>query len=414
VGKKLLFSFIPLVTFVTFVTPAFAASLKIVESPKEVEVEASSSAKVEFSIRNKDTPYFLIAALCKETCSRIFGGTFVEDDWVFYKDEGFNFYPIVTDENGYWSGSIGFIANKDSKGYKGPGEYFLRVGRYTVSGKTLSWCEKEDRVPITIADDSWGAEDIVADDITHIRDLPLGTKVQTQGLVTVGQGTLEGDVFYIEDDFSGIKVDLPKDFQSGVKLGDKVKLGCTIEESRGEKYIKFDDNSVVTILETNLACRNPSRIGTGERLDNWEGRFVEVEAEVVETSGDTFYLDDGSGWIKVYIKESTGIDKPPMRRGDLVRVKGIISQWGQHKDGSDNYRLMPRYAEDLVVFPVGKSDSEEDDDIGEVLGAISELPETGGGVGILLLTSFCIGGVHNYFACVWRRRNFNAKSFTKF
>ncbi|MCA9392488.1 hypothetical protein KC614_04825, partial [candidate division WWE3 bacterium] len=72
--------------------------------------------------------------------------------------------------------------------------------------------------------------------------------------------------------------------------------------------------------------------------------------------------DDGSGVVRVYIKDSTVIDKPYMRVGYYARVAGIVSQY------KDEYRILPRYQEDVVV---SKSP------LGSVLGSVTQLPETG-------------------------------------
>jgi len=375
-------AFLPLLPFSPPLISVFAAAPEIVDYPKELDVSASGSAQIKLFVKNKkNTQYHLIAAFCEDPCHNKFGKTWVGTEWVGYGEKNKqHFYPVITDSEALWEGSVGFMPDSEDTGYKGSKEYFLKVGYYTASGKTAKWGEA---VPVTIIGESL-VEDKISDDIAHIRDLPLGTKIQTHGLVTVEQGPLGEDVFYIEDDFAGIKVDLPKGMSSGIALGDKVRVGCSLKESRGEKYIKVADGDSVSVLETNLACRAPSKIAAGERLDNWEGRLVQVEGEVVETSGDTFYLDDGSGKIKVYIRESTGIDKPPMSRGDTARAAGIISQWGQHKDGSDNYRLVLRYSEDLVVYPGEEEvvselgDTVEASASGEVLGVVSVLPQTGG------------------------------------
>lgn len=327
-------------------------------------------------------------ALCSEPaghCSNYFGKTYTGIEWLSYGQElGNVYFPITTNDVGFWEGEVGFMADKEDSGYKGSGEYTLKARYYTSSGKTASsWSEPVflsliDTTPV--ADINPDIESVISDDITHIRQLPKGSKISTEGRITVAPGTFGSDTFYIEDDFSGIKVDLPKGFEHSLKLGDEVRVSCTLEESRGEKYIKVDDTSKIEILKTNLACKSPSSIGTGQRLDDYEGRLVRVEGEVVETSGDTFYINDGSGRVKIYIRESTGINKPAMRRGDKAFITGIVSQWGQHSDGSDNYRVMPRFAEDVALEVKenselgGVSDTEEE---GKVLGAITELPETG-------------------------------------
>ena len=60
-----------------------------------------------------------------------------------------------------------------------------------------------------------------------------------------------------------------------------------------------------------------------------------------ETNGDTFYVDDGSGEIRVYIKSSTKIDKPEMKKGTAVTITGVVSET------TSGYRVLPRWQEDV-------------------------------------------------------------------
>ncbi len=105
--------------------------------------------------------------------------------------------------------------------------------------------------------------------------------------------------------------------------------------------------------------------------ENYEGQLVSLTGEIVETSGSTFYIDDGTGSAKIYVKSSTEIKLPSKQVGDSADVVGILSQWGELDDGSANYRIMPRFQSDLEfnsLTPVAGS--------GSVLAAES-LPVTG-------------------------------------
>ena len=76
----------------------------------------------------------------------------------------------------------------------------------------------------------------------------------------------------------------------------------------------------------------------GEETEGW---LVTIQGKVTETSGDTFYMDDGSGETRVYIKSSTKIDKPQMKKGAVVTVTGVVSET------SSGYRVLPRWQEDV-------------------------------------------------------------------
>lgn len=92
----------------------------------------------------------------------------------------------------------------------------------------------------------------------------------------------------------------------------------------------------------------PVSIKTGE-FRNFENYLVIVQGEVIETSGDTFYLDDGSGRAKVYIQETTGIDKPPMHKGDIFEVIGIVNLY------RNTWRILPQKQDDIKIIEAVKT-----------------------------------------------------------
>jgi len=99
----------------------------------------------------------------------------------------------------------------------------------------------------------------------------------------------------------------------------------------------------------------PIEIKTGE-FRNYENYLVKIRGTVVETSGNTFYLDDGSGRAKVYIQAATGIDKPEMHKGDIFEVTGIVNLY------RGIFRILPQKQEDIKLIQAIKgevSDSSE-------------------------------------------------------
>lgn len=94
----------------------------------------------------------------------------------------------------------------------------------------------------------------------------------------------------------------------------------------------------------------PIIIKTGE-FRNYENYLVTITGTVVETSGNTFYLDDGSGKAKVYIQASTGIDKPEMHKGDIFEITGIVNLY------RDAFRILPRKQDDIRLIRAVQSEA---------------------------------------------------------
>lgn len=92
----------------------------------------------------------------------------------------------------------------------------------------------------------------------------------------------------------------------------------------------------------------PIAIPAGD-FKQYEHKLVKVTGTVVETSGNTFYLDDGSGKAKIYIQDKTGIDKPEMRRGDIFEVIGIVNLY------RTTWRILPRQQADIKLIQAIKS-----------------------------------------------------------
>ncbi len=215
--------------------------------------------------------------------------------------------------------------------------------------------------------------------VTEIKKLLTGTRISTEAFVTAPPDLLGDNDFYIHDATGGIKVHCTCSLSStSFGLEAKIKISSSIEESDSEKYIKTDS---VAILEKNQPQTETDSIGTGEINEVNEGNLVKITGLVDHLDGTTFYLNDGSGLAKVYIKDSTGVVRPDLESGQLVRVIGVVSQSGTLKDGSANYRLLPRFQGDIEILSVTKEELSAGDSGlgGQVLGAVTQLPVTGPG-----------------------------------
>jgi|GEM_PF-1878228 len=112
---------------------------------------------------------------------------------------------------------------------------------------------------------------------------------------------------------------------------------------------------------------NIPEVKTGD-AKNYLNKWITVEGEVVENNGNTFYIDDGSGRLKIYIQESTNVDKPSMRKGDIFRITGIMNVY---RDG-DESRLLPRIIGDIELIQ-SNAENEGSDASDEALKTVSVL-----------------------------------------
>lgn len=179
--------------------------------------------------------------------------------------------------------------------------------------------------------------------LSDVRGEEEGTMITTEGIVSALPGVLGKGVSYLSG--SGIQLYFSKDEYPDLKVGDRIRVTGELSSIGGEARLKLASASQIVVVDT-AEPPDPHPVKTGEVDESMEGSLVVISGPVSSTSGDTFYVNDGSGEAKVFIKESTGIDKPRMRKGMVVTITGIVSET------SSGYRILPRVQEDVQVGAV--------------------------------------------------------------
>ncbi|MEX2054926.1 MAG: lamin tail domain-containing protein, partial [Candidatus Andersenbacteria bacterium] len=174
--------------------------------------------------------------------------------------------------------------------------------------------------------------------LADVREEAAGTLIQTEGVVSLPPGIFGKTMFYLAG--SGIQVYSSAGAFPALKLGDKVKVVGELSANQGEARLKLTQATAVSVLASGPPP-TPHRLATGEIDEEWEGSLVIMQGHVTETSGDTFFIDDGSGEVKVFIKETVKIDKPRLKKGAAITITGIVSET------RSGYRVLPRFQEDI-------------------------------------------------------------------
>jgi predicted extracellular nuclease len=197
--------------------------------------------------------------------------------------------------------------------------------------------------------------------IRAARESSMGSTVTVEGMVTAAPGQLSASSFYMEDSSGGMQIYSSKKAFPSLELGDKIRVRGDTSEAYNERRLKIVAASDIQVVGKGLV--RPRRRQTGAISEPDEGVFVVMQGTVTQTSGATFFIDDGSGERKIYIRGETAIDKPRMRRGDQVTVSGIVSQY------KDEYRVLPRAQNDLSVGQAEEAAEEQDEEAaGAVIG----------------------------------------------
>lgn len=188
-------------------------------------------------------------------------------------------------------------------------------------------------------------------DIANLKNLKKDTPVRVKGVVAVEPATLWKTIFYIvaEDGQSGIQIYMYKQDWPELNLGDSIQVKGVISESEGEKRIKVKEKQDFQILN-HLPPPQAREISINQINQEKIGTLAEIKGQLIEKKYDNFYIDDGTGEIRVVIKPESGINKTQFNEGDWLDLVGIISK------SSEGYRLLPRFPEDLKLESFGQLD----------------------------------------------------------
>jgi PKD repeat protein len=190
---------------------------------------------------------------------------------------------------------------------------------------------------------------IIETTLAKVREQDIGDKVRVQGLVAAEPGLLGKTIFYLAG--SGIQVYFSKSDWPKLNLGDQVEITGVLSESGGETRIKLAAKTDIKFL-TRKSPPEPKIISDEEIGEDLEGYLIKIQGEVLQTKGQTIYLDNGGQELPVYIKTTTAIGKPKFEEGAQLAVTGIVSQT---KSG---YRILPRYPSDLEIITPPPSEKE--------------------------------------------------------
>jgi len=198
-------------------------------------------------------------------------------------------------------------------------------------------------------------QEFVDIDLPNVRELELDTPVRVQGTVAVEPGVLGKTYFYITGS-QGIQVYFAKKDWPPLALGDVVGILGTITESNGEARIKVKEKGDIVPLY-NGEAPEPEPVTADEISESTEGMLVAITGELIEKKGNAWFINDGSGEIRVVFQASAQIAKPSAAPGTQLSVTGIVSHT------ASGYRLLPRYTSDVSI--------EEKESMGRVLGEVT-------------------------------------------
>ncbi|NOX62638.1 MAG: hypothetical protein GXP42_11940, partial [Chloroflexi bacterium] len=180
--------------------------------------------------------------------------------------------------------------------------------------------------------------------IERINALAIDTRMTVEGRVTAPPGLFGSRVAYIEDETGGVKLYLRRGEFPALKLGDRVRATGYIHEFRGQRELTLPNPRWFIHLGSGARPR-PRFVPTG-RLDmSWVGRLVLTSGQVTGFRRNSFWLDDGSGSVRIMVDAKLPWKRPFFERGEHWAVIGVVSRW------NDEIRILPRYSTDIMRAP---------------------------------------------------------------
>lgn len=164
--------------------------------------------------------------------------------------------------------------------------------------------------------------------------------VTTQGWVTVPPNVLGAGIFYIQDARAGLKVYYRGGELPALEPGDIVRVTGVLDTFHNELELRpwFDDDVVVLRSGSPPA---PQEIA-GSLTEEHEGRLVRVTGTVAGWQYNRWWLETGRGTVEIYLRRSTGLQRPWLERGERQTIVGVATTWDQGR------RILPAVPEHLT------------------------------------------------------------------
>jgi len=163
----------------------------------------------------------------------------------------------------------------------------------------------------------------------------LGENLCFEATVTAEWSKLGSKLIYLQTGEEAVQAYSSVEIEAS--SGDKLKvLGEMAELSYGLRFRITDWKKLDSDEEI-----QPKSLGSDAFADEYLARLIKVSGVVSRNSGQTFYLSDEAGEVKVTIKSSAGFDKPETPRETYLEVVGILDRTAA------GYRVLPRNLEDL-------------------------------------------------------------------
>lgn len=207
--------------------------------------------------------------------------------------------------------------------------------------------EAQDYRPVELA---YAAQRLPAGGTAHD-----GEGVRVRGVVSVDSRAFYGELlkFYLQDGDAGLCV-FSRSLRAELHPGDLVEASGRLQSFAGIVQLSAEGLTVLGRGE----LPSPRAVAAEELLSpRLSGLLVETEAEVLgayRATGDALdaTLAAGRGLLTVHLtrQQRQAFPSETWRRGTLLRIRGIASQYDRTPPHDDGWQVLPRDAADVRVL----------------------------------------------------------------
>ena len=127
-------------------------------------------------------------------------------------------------------------------------------------------------------------------------------------------------------------------------MGDRVRVTGYLRDYHGQRELSIPGSTWVIYLGSGVSPR-PRFVRSGAVAEAYESRLVMVVGQITGFKQNSFWLNDGSGGVKMTVDSDLPWQRPYFEKGDEWAVIGVVSQY------DDTYRINPRYQTDISPPP---------------------------------------------------------------
>jgi len=180
-----------------------------------------------------------------------------------------------------------------------------------------------------------------------------GTWITFVGRVTGPHPLLGSRVIYAQDESErGLAVFLRSGSWPRLTVGQSLTANGYLRTRNGERELLVLDATQVKLGELGPAPM-PIPVRSGEVGESTEGRLVIVTGRVIEVGANVFWIDDGSGPVRIFFRSSLGFARPEVKVGQTWSAIGLVGEFTTRFSHIIGHRLLVRFQGDVTQIDDG-------------------------------------------------------------